>query len=178
MGSSLQRNGIRHGLPGRGDCGKIWDGGIGDESGGLCCSVAVQTRQGQQARALSRVVGGPFSVTAKLSFFVSSNGHPPTEVFISMGTDNDNPSRPQTPPNPVPPGYFSASFERLIRENEMADWAGAYTLFGEHFLLSMSALGIHLTYLLACLLARHCRNILRCPHRPHPTDTHETQRPP
>ena len=53
-----------------------------------------------------------------------------------MGTDNDDPSRPQTPPNPVPPGYFSTSFERLIRENEMADWAGAFTLFGEYFPLS------------------------------------------
>lgn len=51
-----------------------------------------------------------------------------------MGTDNDD--LPQTPPNPVPPGYFSASFERLTRENEMADWAGAFTLFGEHFLFS------------------------------------------
>lgn len=47
-----------------------------------------------------------------------------------MGADNDDPSRPSTPPNPVPPGYFSASFERLVRENEMADWASAFTLFG------------------------------------------------
>jgi len=50
-----------------------------------------------------------------------------------MSTDNDGPSRPSTPPNPVPPGYFSASFERLVRENEMADWASAFTLFGEYY---------------------------------------------
>jgi len=50
-----------------------------------------------------------------------------------MGSDNDDLSRPPTPPNPVPPGYFSASFERLIRENEMADWASAFTLFGGYF---------------------------------------------
>ena len=53
-----------------------------------------------------------------------------------MGTDNDGPYRPSTPPNTVPPGYFSASFERLVRENEMADWASAFTLFGEYRLIS------------------------------------------
>jgi hypothetical protein len=47
-----------------------------------------------------------------------------------MDTDNDGPSHPYAPSNTVPPGYFSASFERLIRENEMADWASAFTLFG------------------------------------------------
>lgn len=52
-----------------------------------------------------------------------------------MSSDNDNPSRPPTPPNPVPPGYFSASLERLIRENEMADWASAFTLFGKHWVM-------------------------------------------
>ena len=53
----------------------------------------------------------------------------------NMGTDNGDLSRPSTPPNPVPPGYFSASFERLIRENEMADWASAFTLVGEYCLI-------------------------------------------
>ena len=55
----------------------------------------------------------------------------PTVVSTNMGTDNDNSSPPLTPQNPVPPGHFSASFERLIRENDMADWASAFTLFGE-----------------------------------------------
>ena len=65
-----------------------------------------------------------------LSFL--STATPSTAVSTNMGSDNDEPSRPSTPPNPVPPGYFSASFERLIRENEMADWASAFTLFGEY----------------------------------------------
>ena len=48
-----------------------------------------------------------------------------------MGTHDEDSSRPSSPPNPVPPGYFSTSLERLIRENEMADWASAFTLFGK-----------------------------------------------
>ena len=58
-----------------------------------------------------------------------------------MGVDNDSPSSPPTPPSPVPPGYFSASFERLVRENEMADWASAFTLLGEyHHMSGMSGI--------------------------------------
>ena len=54
-----------------------------------------------------------------------------------MGPDNDGPSRPPTPPNTVLQGKFSASFERLIRDNEMADWASAFTLFGGYYFVSI-----------------------------------------
>ena len=48
-----------------------------------------------------------------------------------MAVDSDNPSRPASPQNSVPLGYFPATFERFVRENEMADWASAFTLLGE-----------------------------------------------
>ena len=76
-------------------------------------------------RSLLATARSPF-----LSFL--STATPPTVVYTKMGPDSDDPSRTPTPPNTVPPGYFSASFERLIRENEMADWASAFTLFGKH----------------------------------------------
>jgi len=53
-----------------------------------------------------------------------------------MAADCDNPSRPSTPPNSVPLGYFPATFERFVRENEMADLASAFTLLGEYCSLS------------------------------------------
>lgn len=58
----------------------------------------------------------------------------PTEVLIRWAPNG--PCCPHSPPNPFFPGYFSASFERLIRENEMADWTYAFALFGGQFLLA------------------------------------------
>ena len=73
----------------------------------------------------------PFLATQRgpvLSLF-SFNGHTPTAASTTMGTDD--PSRPSTPPNSIPLGYFPASFERFVKENEMAEWASAFTLIGE-----------------------------------------------
>ena len=60
-----------------------------------------------------------------------------------MAADTDNPSRSSTPPNAIPQGYFPATFERFVRENEMADWASAFTLLGEYCPISdMRGLGL------------------------------------
>ena len=65
-----------------------------------------------------------------------STATPLTTVSATMGTDNDDIYRSSTPPNPIPQRYISTSFERFVRENEMADWASAFTLLGEYHPMS------------------------------------------
>ena len=93
-------------------------------------SDSSQTRA--RGRKWRKEVSFSFSGHGEVSFLCSLSTATPA-VSINMGSDNDDLSPPPTPPNPVPPGYFSASFERLVRENEMADWASAFTLFGGCF---------------------------------------------
>ena len=96
----------------------------------------------KHVRLLASGGGGPaaFRPRRGLSLF-SFNGHFTASANMSFDNDNDMPSRPSTPPNPVPSGYFSASFERLIRENEMAELASAFTLFGERCRILISCKG-------------------------------------
>lgn len=71
-----------------------------------------------------------------------------------MVTYDVDSSPPSTDPNPVPPGYFSASFERLVRENEMGDWASAFTLFGEYLCLFICG-SLRASYRYRKTLSRH-----------------------
>ena len=100
---------------------------------------------------------------------------PSTTASATMAADCDNPSRPSTPPNPIPLGYFPATFERFVRENEMADLASAFTLLGEYCPMSdLRDVG----WSSVTLLGRYGRDVLRCTYRPHPKGPHETQRSP
>jgi len=76
-------------------------------------------------------LGHPFLATEKSAFLcLLSTATPSATASATMAVDCDTPSRPSTPPNSIPLGYFPATFERFVRENEMADWASAFTLFG------------------------------------------------